>query len=352
MKITLMIPSGAGAPGFAGILNCLRKSPGIRVIAGDMDSMAYGRQLADEFFQTPPSNHPEYSEFVLQKAKECCAEVVLPITTRELNPLSENLNHFLSNGIKLLISSPESLRVANNKARLYEHMQANGQTTPAFRIADNLNAMMLAIEELSSDGQRLIFKPAAGNGSVGFGVILGISEALQRNVLHEKPGNSYYYNREDLRNLLPENFGMELMVSEYLPGSEFSVDVMADRGRTIYAITRSREKMVSGISVKGTFIQRDDIFDVVRYLVKSLDLHGPIGLQFRENSRGEMKILEINPRLQGTVSSCLGAGINVPLDAVRIALDEPVEGSQDQIQWGVGFVRYWSEAFFRPNGNS
>ncbi len=348
LKATLLIPSGAGAPGFAGILHCLKQAPGIRVIAGDINNQAYGRQLADGFFQTPPSDHQEYSEFILAKALEHEASVVLPITTRELDPLSESVAHFSSHGIKLLVSPPQGLRIANNKARLYEYMEGSGQKPPVFRVVRTLSALMHAINELSPRGERVIFKPACGNGSVGFGIILGAHEALHRNVLHEKPGSGFYYRREELPHLLPDDLGMELVVCEYLPGAEYSVDVMAEHGRVLYAITRSRDKMVNGISVKGTFIRRDDILEMVHRLVGSLGLHGPVGLQFRENGQGEMTILEINPRLQGTVSSCLGAGINVPLDALRLALDEPVAGRQELVQWGVGFVRYWSEAFFSP----
>jgi len=348
LKATLLIPSGAGAPGFAGILHCLKQAPGIRVIAGDINNQAYGSQLADGFFQTPPSNHPEYPDFILEQAIIHEASVVLPITTRELDPMSEQVNRFADQGVRLLVSPPEGLRIANNKARLYEYMMVHGQNPPSFRVVRTLSGMLQAIDELSREGSRVIFKPASGNGSVGFGIVLGTHEALQRNVLREKPGTGYYYRKEELPHLLPEDLGMELLVCEYLPGIEFSVDVMAQQGKVLYAITRSRDKMVNGISVKGTFVRRDDILDMVHKLVESLNLHGPLGLQFRENSRGGMTILEINPRLQGTVSSCLGAGINVPLDAVRLALNEPVAGRQELIQWGVGFVRYWSEAFFSP----
>ncbi len=348
LKTTLLIPSGAGAPGFAGILHCIKQAPGIRVIAGDINNQAYGRQLADGFFQTPPGDHPEYPEFILEKAVAHEAGVVLPITTRELDPLSVRVADFAQKHIRLLVSPPSGLRIANNKARLYEYMLESGQKPPVFRVVRTLESMMQAIQELAPNGERLIFKPACGNGSVGFGIILGTHEALRRNVLHEKPGSGYYYRREELPHLLPADLGMELLVCEYLPGTEYSVDVLAEHGKVLYAITRSRDKMVNGISVKGTFIRRDDILNMVHKLVDSLGLHGPLGLQFRENERGEMTILEINPRLQGTVSSCLGAGINVPLDALRLALDEPVAGRQELIQWGVGFVRYWSEAFFNP----
>ena len=148
LKATLLIPSGAGAPGFAGILHCLKQAPGIRVIAGDINNQAYGSQLADGFFQTPPSNHPEYPDFILGQAVIHEASVVLPITTRELDPMSEQVNRFADQGVRLLVSPPEGLRIANNKARLYEYMMVHGQNPPSFRVVRTLSGILQAIDEL------------------------------------------------------------------------------------------------------------------------------------------------------------------------------------------------------------
>ena len=53
MKKTIFIPSGAGAPGFAGICKELQLHGGFRVVAGDMRAGVYGATLADEFVVMP-----------------------------------------------------------------------------------------------------------------------------------------------------------------------------------------------------------------------------------------------------------------------------------------------------------
>ena len=59
-NITVFIPSGAGAPGFAGILECLKEDSSIRVIAGDINSEAYGAALCDKFIKMPASHTPDF----------------------------------------------------------------------------------------------------------------------------------------------------------------------------------------------------------------------------------------------------------------------------------------------------
>jgi carbamoyl-phosphate synthase large subunit len=57
-------------------------------------------------------------------------------------------------------------------------------------------------------------------------------------------------------------------------------------------------------------------------------------------------ILEINPRVQGTISSALGAGVNVPVLAIKQELGLPIDSSELQVKWGVKFSRYWTEVFY------
>ncbi|MEI9912501.1 MAG: ATP-grasp domain-containing protein [Bacteroidota bacterium] len=56
-------------------------------------------------------------------------------------------------------------------------------------------------------------------------------------------------------------------------------------------------------------------------------------------------ILEINPRVQGTISAGLGAGINLPVLAIKQELGLRIREEELQVRWGTKFTRYWSEVF-------
>jgi carbamoyl-phosphate synthase large subunit len=104
--------------------------------------------------------------------------------------------------------------------------------------------------------------------------------------------------------------------------------------------------MVNGISVKGEFIEQKDIIDYCGSIIRELRLHGNIGIQVKANSSGEYRLLEINPRVQGTISAALGAGINLPVLAVKSELGLPVTDKELGVRWGTRFGRFWDEVFF------
>lgn len=317
------------------------------MLAGDADPLAYGRTLADGFFPVSPSADPNYVGQVLQLALEQQAGYILPITTRELLPLAEAADRFHAAGIQLILSPASVLRIANDKGYTYDAMEAAGLTVPAYRRTANLAELMEALEG-NTARERCIFKPASGNGSRGFGMVLAQNEPQRRNILNEKPGQPLY-RLDELPYLLPDTFETDLLVCEYLPGKEYSVDLLASHGRLHYSLVRSREKMIGGISVRGCFEAHPRIMEQAELICNLLQLHGPAGMQFKLRADGTPVLLEINPRLQGTVSSCLGAGINVPLDAVRLFQGKTIAGKQANVRWGAHFVRYWSESFTLNN---
>ena len=147
VKQTVFIPSGAGAPGFAGICKELQQLGGYRVVAGDMRTGVYGASLADEFVVMPSSMDEGYVEAVIRNAKEFAAGVILPITTAELMVLSKNRKQIEeSTGATVIVSEINGLEIANNKGRLYEFCEENGFRVPAFDIVSNCSHLLLLLK--------------------------------------------------------------------------------------------------------------------------------------------------------------------------------------------------------------
>jgi carbamoyl-phosphate synthase large subunit len=136
------------------------------------------------------------------------------------------------------------------------------------------------------------------------------------------------------------------LVSEYLPGEEFSVDCLCNHGKCIVAVPRLRSKMNNGISVEGEFVFDQDIIAYSTRIVEAIGLHGNIGVQVKKSSSGEYRILEINPRVQGTIVAALGAGINLPLLAVRQEFGMKIPQEEMKVKWGTKFTRVWDEIYY------
>ena len=336
--------TGAGAPGAAGILKCLEQDKNVHVVSADADPEATGKYLVKEFVCIPTADKPDFTDKVLSICSEKNIHVLMPLVTKELIPLSQRIKEFELAGTKLLVSSTASLEIANNKSRLYEFLQWRGLKIPDFRVVENVEQFQNAVAELGHPSKQVCFKPSVSNGSRGFRIIT--EQFNEADILfNQKPSNVFIRLNDALRVLSSAHFP-ELLVSQYLPGDEYSVDCLCNQGNALLVLPRLRKKMVNGISVKGEFVREDKIIDYCTRIIKELQLHGNIGIQVKANDEGEFLVLEINPRVQGTISASLGAGVNLPLLAVKQELGLPILPEELIIKWGVRFSRYWEEVFY------
>lgn len=339
-RISVFIPSGSGAPGFAGIAACLREDPLIRLVSGDMNADAYGKSLSDAFYLMPPSNDSLYVKRVLEICKTEDIKVILPITTTELTVLSEKSDVIYKQGIQVVVSPIEGLIQSNDKGRLHNWAQSIGIAVPNGMVCSNKREFEETSVRLLKAHSRLFFKPVRGNGSRGIGLI---SREIEPVRTAHKPELMPLLLSEWLKRL-PETFEVPLLLTEYLPGKEYSVDAFIWNGHETIAVPRTRDKMVSGISVSGVFEFNESLISETKKLIKSLNLCGPIGVQWRNNADGIPHLLEINPRLQGTTSTLRHIGLNIPLIAVYRALGMKVNLPKD-LNWNRAFTRHWQDVF-------
>ena len=94
-------------------------------------------------------------------------------------------------------------------------------------------------------------------------------------LFNEKPNAAYLTYHDAVRILSTRSFP-ELLISEYLPGEEYSVDCLAKKGEAILVVPRVRKKTINGISVQGEFIKDDKIICYCAQIIHELQLHGNI----------------------------------------------------------------------------
>lgn len=343
-KINILM-TGGGAPGAAGILQCLSEDGLCNVFMADANADALGSHLSCAGFETIPfGDDPGFCQTLLSICKKRKIDVILPLVTKELIPLASNIKLFEQAGIKIPISQAASLEIANNKSRLYEFLQWRDIAVPDFRVAETVDQFKKAVHELGYPENPVCFKPSVSNGSRGFRIIKeDINEA---DLLFNHKPNTVYTNLNDVIRILSTNDFPELLVSEYLPGDEFSVDCLTHHGKSILIIPRLRKKMINGISVEGEFIKNDEIIEYCSKIVTELKLHGNIGIQVKASSAGKFMILEINPRVQGSIVTCLGAGVNLPLLAIKQELGLSSNKAELQVKWGTKFSKYWKSIYY------
>ncbi|MCK9442042.1 MAG: ATP-grasp domain-containing protein [Methanothrix sp.] len=337
MENLTVLVTGCGAPGIKGTLYSLEKNfdgKKIRTVGTDIREDAVGCYLCNRFYKISKPTSENYLSQLLNICKKEQVNVLLPQNTAELSILAEHKNEFEISGTVIAVSDKNAIDMANDKNSLLSVAQEIGVPVPRFYLAHNKDELLDYAQQLGWPQMRVVVKPPVSNGMRGLRII---DESTDRKKMfyQEKP-SSVYMKMKDLLEILGERFPA-LQVTEYLPGDEYTVDVLSAGKLTI--VPRSRDRIVSGITFDGTVKYNRDIIDFSEKLSKKIGLKYAFGFQFKLDDRGRPRLLESNPRIQGTMVLATFAGANVIYGAVKHALREDVP--EFEISWGTRILRYW-----------
>ena len=119
----------------------------------------------------------------------------------------------------------------------------------------------------------------------------------------------------------------ELIAVEMLPGHEFTVDCFTDRhGRLLFIGPRVRSRIRSGIAVSSTTVElTDEIRGIAESINETIEMRGQWFFQVKEAADDKLKLLEIGPRVSGTMNLYRNRGVNFPLLTITDRLGIDVE---------------------------
>lgn len=334
--------TGAGAPGGPGIIRAIKMDPSVELVVCDVNPFASGRFLNEKFERVLPASDINFIPDIIRICNKYGINVIFPLVTSELFILSQYKSYFLEKGISVIVSDFESLEIANDKSALYNHLFKLDIKVPYFKVVNNLDALIRAFASLGYPQNPICIKPSISNGSRGVRIIDNSIDEFDL-LFNHKP-NSLYIPYDRLIEILKNKDIPELLVSEVLPGDEYTIDTIVSNGTVKIVLPRRRSRMNGGISVAGCFENNLEIIEYCTKILECLNLDGPIGLQVKKSITGEFKLLEINPRIQGTSVASLGMGVNLPLISIYNSCG--LKYKIPSLKWGTSFVRYYNEVFY------
>ena len=337
--------TGAGSPGGPGIIQALKKNNKINLHIADANPNASGRYMSTDcsFHQLPMANSKKFIATLLDLCIKKKIYVLLPLVTKELFKLSTHKKRFLEKGIKVIVSDEDALFLMNNKCLLYQHLKNNKIDVPKFFIANDKDQLKEAVIKLNYRKVPVVIKPCIGNGSRGVRILDGNADRFD--LLFNKKPTSIFSTLNEVITSIGKKKIPKILVSEYLPGTELTIDTIVENGVLLDCLIRTRTTINSGISTSGNFINDKKVINYINKIVSSIPgLKGPIGFQIKKSAEGKYLLLESNPRIQGTSSAALGLGINLPVRAVDQALG--INLKKVKKISGISFIRYYQEAFY------
>ena len=309
--------TGAGGAAAISFIKAVQGGPFV-IHAADMDPNAAGLYLvpAARRHRLLAGADPHFVGHLLELCRRQAIEVLVPTVDSELLGVASAEEAFASAGVRVLVASPQTLTICLDKLTL---LRACADTVPVGRYAALDDAFSPAGWDFP-----LIVKPRSGSGSRGIEIV-GSPEQLAR---HPHDGS--------------------MLVQEFLPGEEYSVDVLAGRdGSIVAAVPRARLKVDSGIAVTAKTLHDPELEDFARRVATRVGLRYTANIQFRRNAHGTPVLLEVNARFPGTMPLTVESGVNMPLLSLRDVLGEPLPPGPLPFR-DIAVVRYWTEEFIDP----
>jgi carbamoyl-phosphate synthase large subunit len=279
--------TGAGGPAAIAVMKSLQSDPSVTLIAADMDPWAAGLYLVPVAARTliPAGLAPGFADALLRQCVAMAIDIVIPTVDTELRPLAAARGRYARAGAQLLLPSDRALAVTLDKLAL------------ARRCADVVRVPRtepFEVVDLASWTCPVIVKPRTGSGSRDICLV------------------------ESAAALAAMTRSAELIIQEYLPGQEYSIDVLAGPGGNIIAaVPRVREKVDSGVSVAGRTILDPELEQFGAAVVQCTGLTYIANVQCRRDRAGRPALLEVNPRAPGALPLTVASGVDMP----RLALD-------------------------------
>ena len=118
------------------------------------------------------------------------------------------------------------------------------------------------------------------------------------------------------------------MILEYLPGKEYTIDCFTDkRNRLLFVGPRERARITNGISVNTVPVQtnKERFFQFAERITNFIQFRGAWFFQVKENSNGDLVLLEVACRMGGSSGLFRNLGVNFALLSIFDAFGHEVE---------------------------
>jgi len=257
------------------------------VIASDVDPFSAGLAFCRKHVIVPLSSSPEY----INEIKRLCANedisLIIPTIDEELPLFGKHKQEFEELGVRVLVSNEDTGNICNDKHLTYNFLIKQG-----FPIAET----WLPNEIEKTDPEFPLFiKPRFGRGAIS-----------------AYPVKS----RRELDFFL--DYVENPVVQRFLPGDEYTVDVLADfEGNIISVVPRQRLVIRAGVSDRGRTSKNQELIEISTKIAKALDIVGPANLQCKID-KGKITFFEINPRFSGAIQLTIRSGADFPRMIIKM----------------------------------
>jgi carbamoyl-phosphate synthase large subunit len=277
---TILVPSASAPAGINTIKSLKMVKYPVRIVASDSNPISAGFFMSDAHEVLPEIDSKLYVSRLFDIVEKHKIEILMPSSGYDIYQYSENKEKLLKLGALPVVSDKKTMERCRDKMQTFNYL------------SKKFDLPFTTLDYKKTSRFPLIAKPRYGKGSKGLVKIDNEKEL------------KYVQTKKDKDNLI---------FQEYLPGTEYTIDVLSDlECEPIIAVPRIRLETKAGISTIGKIVKDENISDTCKSIAKCLKIRGPCCIQMKESKEGILKIVEVNPRMGGGTFFTTLAGANFP----------------------------------------
>ena len=215
-------------------------------------------------------------------------------------------------GIIVAVQDPDLLKLFESKTNMYDFLKTKGFPVPLYKRFRTKEEFNKVLKELGYPQKSFLIKPNSDRGGRGI------------TILSERP----IANKDNLA-LMDQNLFTHLidgkkdfLIMEYIDGIVYDIDVLQYKNGQNYFGIRKRFTNVTKLFSGNIFENNNkSILDFTKKLYKALPTKYLIDYDFMVTEKGEISLLEINPRPSGSTISYLPFGVNLYYILAKSYLD-------------------------------
>lgn len=273
-----------------------------------------------------------FIDAILAFVREHSVRVVLPTADSSIVLLAPHRERFAELGCTVAVASDAALEIANDKTRTLEVADKLGIPYPKSVPVTGAEDLRAAEAQF---GYPFVIKPTVswtGKGSARVAPVEAMNEAEALAATDRFLAT-----------------GCEVIAQQLATGRRESISLFIANGEMLAYCGCTAHRTtppLGGVSAMRQSIPvPKEVLDWSVNLATAIGFEGACEVEYRQDARGNSLLMEINPRLAGTLENAIHSGVNLPLMVWQWATGQPVQPVRSyrngvRTRWLAGDMRW------------
>tara|TARA_B000000460_G_C21512170_1_gene391625 strand:- start:292 stop:1347 length:1056 start_codon:yes stop_codon:yes gene_type:complete len=325
LKVLLTCAGGGLSPQVIRFIKNSKVYKNTKVYGVDMNPNASGKHFADYFQKVSSGKSKNFTKQIIKICKKFKINLIIPGSDEDALNLSKNRRSIETNLTKIACVSFDTLKILSNKFKTYNYLKKFNFSLPIWYVARNQKEFFKSIKKLIIKKKDIVIKPSISRGGRNVYIISKkVKKEIYRNNGRQIELNLNIVKKKYLKKIKKI---FPVIVMEKLKPPCFDFDMLCKDGKLIKGVVRRRVN--PSVPNDGHYVEnRKDIFRIGEKISKCFKLTWLYDCDFMLDNEQKPKIIEINPRMSGSASVSVAAGIPLFDDLISIYKKKKIRKSK------------------------